>query len=104
MLLNGFYLVAFRNASYIHDYAGFYLVAPVALMAGVALDHLADWKARRHLGLAIALLIVYLMGLAVYTQVLGLVDDLPAYSQRISEIVDAPNWVVSFYFPRVVFA
>jgi 4-amino-4-deoxy-L-arabinose transferase-like glycosyltransferase len=54
-LLNGFYLVAFRNASYIHDYAGFYLVAPVALLAGVALDHLADWKARRHLGLALAL-------------------------------------------------
>jgi acetamidase/formamidase len=23
---------------------------------------------------------------------------------RISEIVDAPNWVVSFYFPRIVFA
>ena len=22
---------------------------------------------------------------------------------RISEIVDAPNWVVSFYFPRIVF-
>lgn len=22
---------------------------------------------------------------------------------RISEIVDAPNWVVAFYFPRVVF-
>ncbi len=22
---------------------------------------------------------------------------------RISEIVDMPNWVVSFYFPRVVF-
>jgi len=22
---------------------------------------------------------------------------------RISEIVDAPNWVVSFYFPRTVF-
>jgi acetamidase/formamidase len=22
---------------------------------------------------------------------------------RISEIVDQPNWVVSFYFPRVVF-
>jgi acetamidase/formamidase len=21
---------------------------------------------------------------------------------RISEIVDAPNWVVSFYFPRIV--
>jgi acetamidase/formamidase len=23
---------------------------------------------------------------------------------RISEVVDAPNWVVSFYFPRIVFA
>ena len=23
---------------------------------------------------------------------------------RISEIVDQPNWVVSFYFPRAVFA
>ena len=23
---------------------------------------------------------------------------------RISEIVDMPNWVVSFYFPRIVFA
>jgi amidase len=22
---------------------------------------------------------------------------------RISEIVDAPNWTVSFYFPRIVF-
>ena len=22
---------------------------------------------------------------------------------RISEVVDAPNWVVSFYFPRIVF-
>ena len=27
--------------------------------------------------------------------------ELP-FSLRISEIVDAPNWVVSFYFPRVV--
>jgi acetamidase/formamidase len=23
---------------------------------------------------------------------------------RISEVVDTPNWVVSFYFPRIVFA
>ena len=23
---------------------------------------------------------------------------------RISEIVDMPNWVVSFYFPRIVFS
>lgn len=58
LLLNGFYLVAFRNASYIHDYAGFYLVAPISLMAGIALDRLAGWKASRHLGLAIAVMMV----------------------------------------------
>jgi acetamidase/formamidase len=23
---------------------------------------------------------------------------------RISEIVDQPNWVISFYFPRIVFS
>jgi acetamidase/formamidase len=23
---------------------------------------------------------------------------------RISEVVDQPNWIVSFYFPRIVFA
>lgn len=57
-LLNGFYLAVFRNASYIHDYAGFYLVAPIALMAGLALDRIAGWKALRRLGLMIALVMV----------------------------------------------
>jgi 4-amino-4-deoxy-L-arabinose transferase-like glycosyltransferase len=58
VLLNGFYLAVFRNASYIHDYAGFYLVAPIALMAGLALDRIAGWKAPRRLGLTIALVMV----------------------------------------------
>ena len=58
LLLNGSYLVLFRNASYIHDYAGFYLIAPVALLAGLALDRIAGWKARRPLGLALALAVV----------------------------------------------
>jgi len=37
---------------------------------------------------AIALLFLYLMGLAVYTEVSSFVADLPTYSQRMNEIVD----------------
>jgi hypothetical protein len=32
--------VGFRNASYIHDYTGFYFVAPVAVLGGLTLDGL----------------------------------------------------------------
>ncbi|MCS6953299.1 MAG: AI-2E family transporter [Bryobacterales bacterium] len=37
----------------------------------------------------LALLVLYLAGLGFYTQVLGLYRDLPAYSQRIEELVEA---------------
>ena len=37
----------------------------------------------------IALLGVYLVGLGVFTEAAGLVDDLPAYSQRLNSLVDA---------------
>jgi predicted PurR-regulated permease PerM len=37
---------------------------------------------------SLALLCVYLMGLGAYSQVSGLTEDLPKYSQRISELVD----------------
>ncbi len=37
---------------------------------------------------SIAILILYLMGLGLYTEALALLDDMPAYSQRVSEIVD----------------
>ncbi len=37
---------------------------------------------------SIALLFIYLMGLGVYTEVSALVDDLPTYSQRISQLLD----------------
>jgi hypothetical protein len=56
LILNSSYLVLFRNASYIHDYAGFYLIAPVALLAGLALDRIAGWKAPG--GLVIAFVMV----------------------------------------------
>jgi predicted PurR-regulated permease PerM len=35
----------------------------------------------------LALLVVYLIGIGAYTQASGLIDDLPKYSQRISEVV-----------------
>ena len=35
----------------------------------------------------LALLVVYLIGIGAYTQISGLIDDLPKYAQKISEIV-----------------
>ena len=40
---------------------------------------------------AIALLLLYLAGLGMYTQVAGFIEDLPSYSQRINEIVDSAS-------------
>ncbi|GEM_PF-827229 len=37
------YMVGFRNASFIHDFAGFYFTAPVAMMGGVALNAFVIW-------------------------------------------------------------
>jgi predicted PurR-regulated permease PerM len=37
---------------------------------------------------SIALLVVYLIGLGAYTEVSALVDDLPAYSDRLNQLVD----------------
>ena len=37
----------------------------------------------------LALLLVYLMGIGAYTQISGLLDDLPKYAQRISQIVES---------------
>jgi predicted PurR-regulated permease PerM len=37
---------------------------------------------------ALALLVVYLVGLGLYTQLADLVDDLPKYQQRVNDLVD----------------
>src|SRR5215470_15770204 len=37
----------------------------------------------------LALLLVYLIGIGAYTQSAGLVDDLPKYGQKISEVVES---------------
>jgi predicted PurR-regulated permease PerM len=46
------------------------------------------------LACSIAVLVMYLAGLGVYTQALGLADDLPAYSARLNQIID--NVAVAF--------
>ena len=45
-LMNAIYVVVFRNASYIHDYAFFYFVVPVAMMAGVGVERIGCWAGR----------------------------------------------------------
>ena len=92
VLLNGSYLMLFRNASYIHDYAGFYFVAPIALLAGVTLDRLAGWKAPRRLGLIIALAVV--LSLAY----LGVVTTQSLWSQTHlleENIAESPRFIPS---------
>ncbi len=37
----------------------------------------------------LALALVYLLGIGAYTQISGLIDDLPKYAQRISQVVDS---------------
>lgn len=35
LVMNGLYVVGFRNASYIHEYAFYYFIVPVAVLAGI---------------------------------------------------------------------
>ena len=41
-LLSFVYVVGFKNASFIHDYASFYFLVPLSIMGGVGLDGLAE--------------------------------------------------------------
>lgn len=43
--MNILYIVAFRNASFIHDYASFYLVIPAAILAGIGVHLVSCWVA-----------------------------------------------------------
>lgn len=43
IILSAVYVVGFRNASYIHDYASFYFLPGLAIMGGIALEGVASW-------------------------------------------------------------
>jgi len=41
--MDAFYVGAFRNASYIHNYSAYYFILPVAICGGIGLDAAATW-------------------------------------------------------------
>jgi 4-amino-4-deoxy-L-arabinose transferase-like glycosyltransferase len=43
LIMDVVFIAGFQNDSYIHQYIAFYLVAPVAIMGGIALDHLSTF-------------------------------------------------------------
>jgi hypothetical protein len=45
-VMNALYLLIWRNASYNHDYAGFYFAVPVAILGGIGLSAILDWAER----------------------------------------------------------
>jgi predicted PurR-regulated permease PerM len=75
----------------------FFITLVVAIMIALLLDPLVQlfMKLRLPRGVAsftvcsIALMFLYLAGVGVYTESLAMIDDLPAYSERINELVDS---------------
>jgi predicted PurR-regulated permease PerM len=74
----------------------FFITLVIAIITAFLLDPAVRlfMKMRLPRGLAsfivcsIALLIVYLIGLGLYTEALAMVEDLPAYGQRVNQLVD----------------
>jgi predicted PurR-regulated permease PerM len=74
----------------------FFITVIIASMIAFLLDPMVEFfmKLRLPRGLAsfvvcsISLMFLYLAGVDLYTQSLAMVDDLPAYSDRINELVD----------------
>jgi predicted PurR-regulated permease PerM len=74
----------------------FLVTAVIAAMIAMLLDPLVDFFVKLKLprGFAsfvvcsLALMFIYLAGVGAYTQMIAMIDDLPAYSDRINELVD----------------
>ena len=74
----------------------FFITVIIASMIAFLLDPIVEFfmKLRLPRGFAsftvcsISLMFVYLAGLGLYTQSLAILDDLPAYGERINDIVD----------------
>ena len=74
----------------------FFMTLVIAISIAFLLDPFVEMLMRARLPrsvasfivCAIALLAVYLLGLGAYTQIVGIVEDLPTYSERIAELVD----------------
>ena len=64
-LMATMYIAIWRNASYIHDYAGFFLIIPVATLGGLALDAMCDWKPPRFRASGVVVVSLLAVGLLV---------------------------------------
>jgi predicted PurR-regulated permease PerM len=75
----------------------FFITVIIASMIAFLLDPMVEFfmKARLPRGLAsfvvcsIGLMFLYLAGVGLYTESVAMIDDLPAYGQRINELVDS---------------
>ena len=75
----------------------FFITVVIAVIIAFLLDPVVTAFVRLRLPRAvasfivcsIALLVLYLLGLGLYTQFSGFVEDLPNYSQRMNDIVDS---------------
>jgi predicted PurR-regulated permease PerM len=75
----------------------FFITVIIAAMIAMLLDPMVDLfvKLRLPRGVgsfavcSLALMILYLAGVGVYTQLIAMIDDLPAYSDRINEVIDS---------------
>jgi len=93
----GAFLISVGVAVALLYYGRDFLVTLVtAITITFLLDPFVDWTMKLRLPRAlasflvcsVALSLVYLAGLGMYTQLAGLIDDAPQYSQRINELVD----------------
>ncbi len=93
------YVVAFPNASIVHDYAAFYFVAPLAMMGGVALDALLGSnlvrtnRCARAAATGFAILVLVLMGRHAFTKVRDL--HRIQYCLVCDRFIEPPNLIPS---------
>lgn len=105
-LLDAIYIVAFPNASFIHDYAGFYFIAPVAMMGGIALDALAnrmDRRGIRHVGTAVAFCLIVLMAVFGHARARNLLSQaylLDGRTYESAQFIRKVGTLIQAHFPE----
>ena len=105
LAMDAFYVGAFRNASYIHNYASFYFILPVAICGGVALDAAAAWLDGRLLpaaGSAAGLLVCALLCLSGWRgadQLLGQAYLLDTEASEPADLVPRLGELIRTEFP-----
>ncbi len=63
-VMNAFYVLVFQNASYIHDYASFYFISPVSILAVLGAQRVGHWAEKQvgRIGPIVSLGLVIVVG------------------------------------------